>query len=78
MTDETLNYHQIWYKNNKHKIKDKRNEKFLCDICGGCYTMANKSGHYKSKKHIQTVKITELENTLQDKIKQLEEINKKE
>ena len=76
MTDETLAYHQIWYKNNKDRIKHKRNEQFKCDVCDGYYTMANKSHHMKSKKHIQITRINELENKLQDKIRQLEEIKK--
>lgn len=29
------------------------NEKFNCDLCGGCYSKVNKYHHNKSKKHQQ-------------------------
>jgi len=35
---------------NKEKIKLKRNIKKIC-VCGGKYTVANKSVHVKNKKH---------------------------
>ena len=39
---------------NKEKIKEMMNEKFTCE-CGGKYTYANKSQHFKSKKHLKFV-----------------------
>jgi hypothetical protein len=35
-------------------VKDMK-QKILCDICGGRYTIANKSKHVKTKKHINEV-----------------------
>ena len=43
-------YNQI----NKDKIKEKHTEKFSCE-CGGRYTYAKKSHHFKSKKHIKFI-----------------------
>ena len=34
---------------------DKINSKHNCDVCGGKYTMTNKSQHYKSKKHQKAI-----------------------
>ena len=58
---EIIEYHKEYYNDNKEKLKkrqneyyeqnkDKMNRKFNCE-CGGQYTCANKSKHYKSKKH---------------------------
>jgi len=40
-----------YYENNKEKILEKIKEKIKCD-CGGCYTIGNKSTHFKTKIHI--------------------------
>ena len=39
-----------WYKNNKSKINQDRNQKFSC-ACGGHFTKRNKYQHKESKKH---------------------------
>ncbi len=55
-------YSKEYYENNKNKIKeyyDKNKDKintvkkthYICDICNGNYTYANRAKHYKSKKH---------------------------
>ena len=49
-----------YYEQNKDKINEKRNEKFTCE-CGVCYTLRNKSRHFKSKLHQSFV--LSLENT---------------
>ena len=39
---------------NKEKINEMRKEKFTCE-CGGKYIYANKSHHFKTKKHLKFV-----------------------
>jgi hypothetical protein len=43
-----VNGHQ---QNYRHENRDVLRAKFVCDICGGKFTHANKSIHLKSKKH---------------------------
>ena len=47
-------YDKIYRHKNKEKNKERMNEKFICD-CGGDYTYANKSKHFKTKKHLKFV-----------------------
>ena len=44
-----------YYVQNKEKI----NEKHQC-LCGGCFTTANKSTHFKTKIHIKYIQENEL------------------
>jgi Tfp pilus assembly major pilin PilA len=39
----------------RRKKVSERNEKHVCEICGGKYTWQNKSTHIKTKKHIREV-----------------------
>ena len=41
---------------NREQIAEKRNTKIVCK-CGGKYTRDNKSRHFKTKKHIQSINI---------------------
>ena len=41
-----------YYKQNKERLANKSKEKFQCE-CGGRYTRSSKSGHAKTKKHLQ-------------------------
>lgn len=52
-------YLKEYNKQNAEKIKKHKNEKFVCE-CGGKYTKAHKSKHFKTDKHqayITTVKL---------------------
>jgi len=42
--------HARWERK-KEELKEIRNAKHQCDICGGRFTMSNKSFHVKTKKH---------------------------
>ena len=50
--DEKLKQIKEYQEKNKDILKEKRNENLVC-ICGGKYTVQNKSTHFKSKKHIK-------------------------
>ena len=43
-----------YYQNNKEQVDRKRQEKFICP-CGGRYSKANKSQHFKSQKHLSNI-----------------------
>ena len=45
-------YFKEYYETHKEEINNKRNKKIVCEVCGGKYTVNNKSKHLKSKKHI--------------------------
>ena len=51
-----------YYKDYFEKNKDKLREKFICDECGGKYTLANKTSHYKTKNHQNFLLIKKLQN----------------
>ena len=42
--------HALWEKN-KEIIKERRNQKHDCEICGGKYTLSGWSHHSKTQKH---------------------------
>jgi len=44
-----------YYEDNKEAINAKRNIKHNCDVCGGKYTTAGKSAHFKTKKHQKAI-----------------------
>ena len=46
-SDKIRERKRLWYHNNKDKIL----KKIECDVCGGSYTINNKTIHEKSKKH---------------------------
>jgi hypothetical protein len=48
--EDNPEYHKEYYEQNKEKILERIKEKYNCP-CGGRYIHANKSRHYKSKKH---------------------------
>lgn len=50
--DAKLLKNKEYYQQNKDAINQYRNQKIQCD-CGGKYTMANKSAHFLTKKHIE-------------------------
>ncbi len=47
--------HQQYYQDNREAINARNNTKFVCSICGGKYTHANKARHVKSQKHQHAV-----------------------
>ena len=40
-----------YYENNKDKIKGIRETRYICDICNGNYTYANRAKHFNTQKH---------------------------
>ena len=42
--------HEYWV-NNKEKLTEHKSERFVCDICQGCYTRDHRSHHVKTLKH---------------------------
>lgn len=57
--------------------KDKLNEQFVCDICGGKYKKMNSAHHSKTKKHQDGLLIQKLKNENDEIKKSVSEINKK-
>ena len=56
MTDRTK-----YFKEYAEKNREKLNEKFICDICGGKYKYVNKANHNQTKKHQICLSIKKLE-----------------
>ena len=48
-------YNQQYQSDNAETIKQWKKTKHNCDVCGGKYTLTNKSTHYKSKKHQKAI-----------------------
>jgi hypothetical protein len=46
-----LEQNKQYYINNIEKIHDLKNQKFKCECCGGRFTYANRSRHFKTPKH---------------------------
>jgi len=44
-------YNKQYYQKNKDKYKVKH----ICNVCNGSYTLATKSYHFKSKKHMRSI-----------------------
>ena len=76
-TDDMEKYRKEYYENNKEKFKlyyQENKEKYknpkdkkLCSICGSSVVKRNFNTHLKSKKHIDAVKIKEMEDLLNKK-----------
>ena len=60
--DKMQEYNKVYYENNKNKIKEYQEKNknninamrkipYICDICNGNYTHANRAQHINSKKH---------------------------
>jgi hypothetical protein len=58
--DKFLEYQKDYREKNKDKIKDNFNEKHKCG-CGGCFTTAHRSAHFKTKKHLKYIQENESE-----------------
>lgn len=50
-------YDKVFCKKYYAENKDYWKRKYECDICGGKYTVANKSKHMNTNKHLQSVKL---------------------
>ena len=48
-------YKKQYYTKNSDKINARRSVKHNCDVCGGKYTLSNKSQHYKTKTHQKAI-----------------------
>ena len=48
-------YYKQYRAENAEAENARRNVKHNCDVCGGKYTMRNKSQHYKTEKHQKTI-----------------------
>ena len=42
--------HQYWLKN-KERLSERKREKFVCEVCQGCYTRDHRTTHEKTLKH---------------------------
>jgi len=51
-TNRKREFNKSNYQNNRDKILTNGKKKFEC-ICGGRYTLSNKSKHLNSKKHLK-------------------------
>jgi len=60
--DKMQEYNKVYYENNKNKIKEYQEKNknninamrkipYICDICNGNYTYANRAKHINTKKH---------------------------
>jgi hypothetical protein len=49
--------YDVGSKEYKEELSKYKNEKFMCECCGGRYTMANRSKHFKSKRHINAMSV---------------------
>jgi hypothetical protein len=58
--DKVIEYQKDYYTRNKDKKKDYLQEKHQC-LCGGCFTTANRSAHFKTKKHLKYIQENESE-----------------
>ena len=47
-------FHAYWERN-KEAISERRNAQHHCDICGGRYTLRNKSRHEHSNMHLRAL-----------------------
>jgi hypothetical protein len=56
-------YFKSYYILHKNELKTK----IKCDVCGGNYTKTSKCKHVKTRKHIDSIKIKELENVIKEK-----------
>ena len=52
--------HARWERK-KEELKEIRNAKKECEICGGRFTYSNKSFHVKSKKHQAALVVSDLQ-----------------
>jgi hypothetical protein len=56
--DTIKEYKNLYWKNNKDKLNEKRREKYECD-CGSTICKGERSRHQKSKKHQEYIKTLE-------------------
>lgn len=71
MSSDSSTYYKEWYQNNKDRLKTKKNERFVCTICGGHYTEVNRATHNKSKKHIQICQLLDAKKQLEEQVHNL-------
>ncbi len=67
MTPNPKDYYKSWYQNNKEEHLKYLAEKITCDICNCEITRGRKNGHNKSQKHLNNLKIKELETKMDRK-----------
>ena len=66
-----------YFKEYFDKNKEKLNEEFVCNICGGKYKFVHKSNHIKTKKHQNSLlkkEVETLKNIISDIGKKIENI----
>ena len=51
--ESTLTRVNAYAEQNRDKIRDRQNEKHICEICKYEFTRANKARHIKSARHLQ-------------------------
>lgn len=63
-------YWEEWYKTHGEEVKKRSKDVIKCNICENNYTRANKTTHYKTKKHI----IAEKQKKIDEQNQQLKNI----
>jgi len=63
-----------YYKKYYEKNKNKRTKKFICDMCGGSYSLHNKATHEKTKKHMNGKIYQKINNLSLEKIEIIRKI----
>ena len=60
--EQILEYNREYGRAYRSANKEKINEKFICDVCGGKTTRSNISKHLKTKKHLKFVQSKSITN----------------
>jgi isopropylmalate/homocitrate/citramalate synthase len=66
-----------YYKDYAQKNKEKLQEQFICEDCGGKYKKVNKANHSQTKKHQNSLLIKKLKNDNENMKKIFSDINRK-
>ena len=53
--ESTLQYAKRSSEEHKDQIRDRQNEKHICEICHAEFTRSNKARHIKSAKHLHSI-----------------------
>ena len=68
---------KLYFKEYFDKNKNKLNEDFICEECGGKYKYLSKTSHFKTKKHQNAITIKKLQKDNETMKNMVFDINKK-
>jgi len=74
---DNMNDRKQYFKDYFEKNKDKLNEDFICDDCGGKYKKMSKANHFKTKKHQNSLLIQKLKKDNETMKNIILDVNKK-